>query len=154
MKESLWGYWIVVLGLFIIVVMMLLQNYTTTNQQDYYLLKEVADASMTDAIDLAHFRAYGEVRIVKEKFVENFVRRFSETVNINKKYELEFRYITEAPPSAGIQIITATDTVAIAGDIASVGVVNRLDAVVEILDDSSIGKLGEPCVMSDWRAAR
>ena len=83
MKESLWGYWLMVLGLFVLMVMMLFQNYTTTNEQDYYLVKEVTEAAMADAIDWAHFRKYGEIRIVKEKFVEDFTRRFSETVNIN-----------------------------------------------------------------------
>ena len=83
MKESLWGYWIIILGIFILTVMMLFNNYTTTNEQDYILIKEVTEASMADAIDWSHFRKYGEMRIVKEKFVEDFTRRFAETVNIN-----------------------------------------------------------------------
>ena len=74
MKESLWGYWLIVLGLGVLVVMMLLQNYTTTNEQDYYLIKEVTEAALTDSIDWAHYRKYGEVRIVKEKFVEDFLK--------------------------------------------------------------------------------
>ena len=65
MKESLWGYWLMVLGLFVLMVMMLFQNYTTTNEQDYYLIKEVAEAAMADAIDWSHFIKYGEIRIVK-----------------------------------------------------------------------------------------
>jgi hypothetical protein len=133
MKEGLWGYWIVVLGLSVIVVMMLLQNYTTTNQQDYYLLKEIADAAMTDSIDLAHFRKYGEIRIVKEKFVENFMRRFAETVNINKTYNVRFYDIWEAPPKASIKISTETDTYSTMADTGSIGVVNRLDAIIETL---------------------
>ena len=39
MKESLWGYWIIILGIFILTVMMLFNNYTTTNEQDYILIK-------------------------------------------------------------------------------------------------------------------
>lgn len=131
MKESLWGYWIVVLGLFILVVMMLLQNYTTTNQQDYYLLKEVTDAAMEESLDLAHYRKYGEVRIIKEKFVENFIRRFSETVNINKTYDIDFYDIYEAPPKVSVKVTTSTDEFAIMGDVDSVGVVNRIDAIIE-----------------------
>ena len=84
MKESLWGYWLIVLGIFILSVMLLLQNYTTTNEQDVYLIKEITDAAMGDSLDLAHYRKYGEIRIIKEKFVENFVRRFSETINIKR----------------------------------------------------------------------
>ena len=91
MKESLWGYWLIVLGIFILSVMLLLQNYTTTNEQDVYLIKEITDAAMGDSLDLAHYRKHGEIRIIKEKFVENFVRRFSETININKKINLKIR---------------------------------------------------------------
>lgn len=38
MKESYWGYWLVLLGIFIVVVMMLANDATTTNTQDYYQL--------------------------------------------------------------------------------------------------------------------
>ncbi len=137
MKETLWGYWIVVLGLFIIVVMMLLQNYTTTNEQDYYLLKEVTDASMHEAIDWSHYRQYGEVRIIKEKFVENFLRRFSETVNINKTYNISFYDIYEAPPKVSVRVATRTDTFTIMGDRDSLGVINSIDGVLETLFDES-----------------
>ena len=44
MKESLWGYWLIVLGLLVMVVMMLLQNYSTTSEQDYHLIKEATEA--------------------------------------------------------------------------------------------------------------
>ena len=40
MKESYWGYWLIVLGIFVIVVLMLIQSVTSTNTQDYYLVKE------------------------------------------------------------------------------------------------------------------
>ena len=152
MKETLWGYWIVVLGIFVIVVMMLLQNYTTTSQQDYYLLKEVTDAALHESIDLAHFRNYGELRIVKEKFVENFIRRFSETVNINKTYEISFYDIYEAPPKVSVKIETSTGTYSVWSDTGEMGVVNRLDAILEtapgsmnhnpVRHESQAGRLG------------
>lgn len=133
MKESLWGYWLIVLGLFIIVVMMLLQNYTTTSEQDQYLLREVTEAAMVDAVDWAHYRKYGEVRIIKEKFVEVFVRRFSETVNINKKYNLKFYDIYEAPPKVSVKVTTVTDSYNIMGDAnTNLQVVNKIDSVLEV----------------------
>ena len=52
MRESYWGYWIITLGVFVIVIMMLISNVTTTNTQDYYILKEVTEQSMVDAVDL------------------------------------------------------------------------------------------------------
>ena len=63
MKESLWGYWLIILGIFVITIMMLFNNYTTTNEQDYILIKEVTESAMADAIDWAHYRKYGEIRI-------------------------------------------------------------------------------------------
>lgn len=132
MKEAYWGYWIILLGLFILTVMMLLQNYTITSEQDYYLLKEVVDASLHEAVDYAHYRKYGELRIIKEKFVENFLRRFSETVNINKTYRIDFYDIYEAPPKVSVKVTTATDMFAIMGDIGSYGVVERIDSILEV----------------------
>ena len=131
MKESLWGYWLIVLGLGVLVVMMLLQNYTTTNEQDYYLIKEVTEAALNDAIDWAHYRKYGELRIVKEKFVEDFTRRFSETVNINKTYNIKFYDIFEAPPKVSVKVTTKTETYNVMGNADNVDVVNKIDAIIE-----------------------
>ena len=133
MKESLWGYWLIVLGIFILSVMLLLQNYTTTNEQDVYLIKEITDAAMGDSLDLAHYRKYGEIRIVKEKFVVNFVRRFSETININKNYKISFYDIYEAPPKVSVKVATTTGDITIEGTTDSYAVVNKLDAVLEDL---------------------
>lgn len=135
MKEAFWGYWIVALGLFIIVVMMLLQNYTTTNQQDYYLLKEITDAALNESVDMSHYRKYGELRIIKEKFVENFIRRFSDTVNINKTYDIKFYDIYEAPPKVSVKITTSTDTYSVWSDTDQLGVVNRLNLILETTPD-------------------
>jgi hypothetical protein len=137
MKESLWGYWLIVLGLFVIVVMMLMQNYTTTSEQDQYLLREVTEAAMLDAVDWAHYRKYGEVRIIKEKFVEVFVRRFSETVNINKTYNLKFYDIYEAPPKVSVKVTTVTDSYNIMGDAnTNLQVINKIDSVLEVKKNS------------------
>lgn len=132
MKESLWGYWLILLGLFVMTVLMLIQNYSTTNEQDYYLIKEVTEASLKDAVDWVHYRKYGELRIVKEKFVEVFTRRFSETVNINKSYNIKFYDIYEAPPKVSVKVTTKTNTYSAFGDTDSIGVVNKIDAILEM----------------------
>lgn len=132
MKEGVWGYWIILLGLFVIVIMMLLTNYTTTNEQDYYLIKEVTDAALSDSLDLAHYRKYGEVRIIKEKFVEDWIRRFSDTINIDKNYNIKFYDIYEAPPKVSIQVTTKTNSIQIKGDSTDLDVVNRVDAIIEV----------------------
>lgn len=108
MKESMWGYWIVVLGISIMSVMVLLQNYTTTNEQDYYLIKSVLEASMYDAVDYGYYRDTGTLKMNAEKFTENFIRRFSETVNINKTYQIDFYNIYEEPPAASVSVTTTS----------------------------------------------
>lgn len=109
MKESLWGYWIVVLGISIMSVMILLQNLTTTSEQDYYMIREVLEASMYESVDYGYYRDTGELKMNTEKFTENFVRRFAESVNINKKYNITFYDIYEQPPAASVSIMTTTD---------------------------------------------
>ena len=36
--------------------------------KDYYLLKEVTEAAMIDAIDLVYYRQTGDLKIIKEKY--------------------------------------------------------------------------------------
>lgn len=109
MKESIWGYWIVILGISIMSVMILLQSYTTTSEQDYYLIKSVMEASMYEAVDYGYYRDKGQLKMNAEKFVENFVRRFAETVNINKTYDITFYDIYEMPPAASVSVTTVTE---------------------------------------------
>lgn len=131
MSESYWGYWLIVLGIFVIVIMMLVQSVTTTSTQDYYLLKEATEASMIDAVDLSYYRMYGELKINREKFVENFLRRFSETVNISTTYKVEFYDLYEVPPKVSVRVSSRTNTFTIAGESTSFDVVNKIDAILE-----------------------
>ena len=95
MKESLWGYWLIVLGIFVITVLLLIQTLTSQNTHDYYAVKEITEASIIDAIDYGYYEDYGEIRIVKEKFVESFLERFSETANLSNTYKVTFYDIYE-----------------------------------------------------------
>lgn len=131
MKESLWGYWLVLLGIIIIVVMILLQNYTTTNQQDYYLAKEITYAAMYDAIDYGYYKKNGELKIVKEKFVENFIRRFAENATLNKTYTVNFYSIYENPPAVSIEIRTNTGEYLVGDQGIDAGITTRLTAILE-----------------------
>ncbi len=51
MKESMWGYFILSLGMLILAVMLLIQNLTSTNEEDFYLGREIMEAAMLDAVD-------------------------------------------------------------------------------------------------------
>lgn len=132
MKESLWGYWLVLLGIIIITVMIMLQNYTTTNQQDYYLAREITYAAMYDAIDYGYYKTNGELKIVKEKFVENFIRRFAESATLNKNYRINFYSIYEVPPAVSIEIKTSTGEYLVGEDNFNAGVTTRLTAILEL----------------------
>ena len=72
MKWSMASVGVIVLGIIGVMVIALFQQLTTSNESDYYLLKEITEASMIESIDLKYYRETGDLRIVKEKFVENF----------------------------------------------------------------------------------
>ena len=138
MKESMWGYWLTLLGMLIISVMILLQNYTTTNQQDYYLAREVTYASLYDAIDYGYYKKNGELKIIKEKFVENFVRRFAENATLNKTYKVNIYTIYEIPPAVSIEIVANTGDFSVGYDRTNLGVTTRLTAILELNGGQSI----------------
>lgn len=137
MKESFWGYFLIMLGIFVIVILILIESITTSNTQDTYLLKEVTEASMSDAVDYGYYRTYGEIRIHREKFIENFLRRFSESVNLNKSYKVEFYAIYEAPPKVTVKVTTASEDAVINNKTSSFDVVNKISSILEVeLDEN------------------
>ena len=140
MKESYWGYWFIILGIFIASVMMLTNDATTSNTQDYYQLKEVANSALYDAIDYRYYAQTGQIRILKEVFVENFLRRFAETVSVTDSYNVQFYDLYESPPKVSVKISTTTagfiigrDTEETAGEhgMTDLDVVNSIDLIVE-----------------------
>ncbi len=131
MKNALWGYWIILLGVFIVIIMLLVQNLTTSSTQDYYLIKEITEAAMVDAVDYSYYRTYGEIKINKEKFFESFLRRFSENASSATEYTVSFYGIYEAPPKVSVEIKSKSNTFNIAGDSESFDMVERLDAIIE-----------------------
>lgn len=143
MKEVYWGYWLIVLGVFITIVMMMISNVTTSNTQDYYLVKEVTEAAMLDAVDLAYYREYGELKINREKFVESFIRRFSENVSITNTYTVDFYDLYEAPPKVSVKVSSTSNTFTINGDSESFKLVDKVDGILEISRDKEITPNGD-----------
>lgn len=140
MKESYWGYWLILLGIFVIGVMMLVNSTTTTTTQDYYMLKEVTQASMIDAVDLSYYRLYGDVKMSEEKFVENFLRRFAENNSLSKTYTVEFYDIYEVPPKVSVKVSSVSNSYNIGRDSnTSFDIVNKLDAILEYGVDTDPG---------------
>ena len=70
MKESLWGYLILILGVIVTTVMLLVSRVTTHAEEDYYLARETMQAALLDSIDYAAYRSTGRIIISKSKFIE------------------------------------------------------------------------------------
>lgn len=131
MKETYWTYLIVILAIFVIVVMTIVQNISTTDEQNYYLVKEAMEGAMVDSVDYGIYRNYGEIRIIEEKFVENFIRRFSESVQANKAYKIEFYEIYESPPKATVRVSTNTGVYKIDTSASDFDIVTLLSGILE-----------------------
>ena len=132
MKESYWGYWLIVLGIFVVVILLLIRNVTSNNTEDYYTLNQISEAAMIDAVDYAYYRQFGELKINKEKFMENFIKRLADTSSSTASYEVTFTAIYEAPPKVSVQIVSKTENYNIGTSSESFEMTNRVDAILEI----------------------
>lgn len=141
MKWSMASVGMIVLGIIGVMVIALFQQLTTSNESDYYLLKEITEASMIESIDLKYYRETGDLRIVKEKFVENFTRRYSEsTLFIGTKYTISFFDIMEVPPKVTIMINTGIENYRIYNDTSDYNVTNNLTGILEFFGKETDNK--------------
>ena len=131
MKNAFWGYWLILLGIFVVVIMLLVQNLTTSSTQDYYLIKEITEAALVDAVDYSYYRSYGEIKINKEKFYESFLRGFAETASLSTTYTVSFYGVYEAPPKVSVEVKSKSNTFNVVGDPESFDMVERIDAIIE-----------------------
>ena len=157
MNSSFWGYFLVMLGVLGIVIINISSNLLMTNEQDYYILKETAEAAMIDSFDMRAYReglGYDEVkpdndpssmycnsgipgtiRIVKEKFVENFVRRFANNIDMARKYKIIINDIDECPPKVSITMVSSQPFDFISmftpTEVEEAKIVNRITAIIE-----------------------
>ena len=130
MKESFWGIFVILLGVTSVAFIFFFQNVTNTDEQNYILLKEITEAAMYDAVDLASYRRTGTVRIDREKFVENFIRRFAESVTIGNTYKVEIYDVNETPPKVSLRVSTNLQS-NVTDEIIDFDISNRLDAILE-----------------------
>ena len=131
MKESYWGYWLIVLGIFVVVILLLIRNITANNTENYYSLNQISEAAMIDAVDYGYYREFGELKINKEKFMESFIKRLADTASPTSNYEVTFTAIYEAPPKVSIQITSRTQSYNIVKDSETFDMTNRVDAILE-----------------------
>ena len=131
MKWSFASVGLVAAGLVGVVIILLFQNLTVNNEEDYYLLKEITEAAMIDAVDLKAYRdgigwdgvtedtdpesmhcmegIPGTIRIIEEKFVESFVRRFASSAQLNRKYKIIINDIDECPPKVTVTLVATEE---------------------------------------------
>ena len=126
----MWGYAVIVLGILAVGIIWFFANTTRTDQHNYNLLKETVEAAMFDSVDLAVYRANGDVVIDEEKFVENFIRRFAESAELSNKYVIEIYDINTKPPKVSLKVSSTRDTTA-TGEVVEFDIVNNIDAILE-----------------------
>ena len=119
---------IIILAIITFGVVNIVQNYQTGNELDYYLLRETTEAAMTDAVDVVYYRLSGLLRIDKEKFVESFVRRFSQNVSNSRTYDIRFYDINETPPKVSVLVESET-AASVNGE--SLSLSNKVDVILE-----------------------
>lgn len=135
MRESLWGWAIVTLGIVAIIIIWFLGNVTRTDQHDYNLLKETVEAAMMDSVDLAAYRKDGTIRIEEAKFVENFIRRFAENAELSDDYNIKIYDVNEVPPKVSLRVSSKRKQSVSVGSADSntyqFDMVNNIDAILE-----------------------
>lgn len=130
MKESLWGYLVIVIGIVMIFLIFFLQNTTNVDEHNMSLLKETTEASMNDAIDWDSYKANGVVRIEQGAFIESFIRRFSENAMLSSTYKIEFYKVQEEPPLVNIRVYSSESTTATGTEIKYT-LSNTINAILE-----------------------
>ena len=157
MKESMWMYLFMMIGIFGIVLINLFGQVIVSNEQNYYLLKEVTRSAMLESVDYNAYRmgvgwdeedyepdpelihcvplVPGTIRIIKEDFINNFMREFSNNAKLNKKYRVEIHEIVECPPRVSISVVSSQDFSFVSFFNSSLGgeaeIVNSLTGILE-----------------------
>ena len=132
MKWSFYGVGMIVFGIVGFALIFLFVQLTVNSDEEYYLLKEVTEAAMIDAIDYPYYRSEGKLKIVKEKFVESFLRRFAESTNINAdSYDVKIYSVIESPPKVSVEIISELGERTFFDVEGNYNVLNDLDAILE-----------------------
>ena len=159
MKYSFLGFGLIMFGLFGLLFIVMFESITVNNEAEYYVLKEAMEAAMLESVDLACYRigdadgnaqidtdgdgvledvtACGndDVKIIEQKFVENFTRRFAASISGDvTEYQIEFYDIVEMPPKATVVIKGKTQEYSIGfnSEGSTFTIVNDLSGILEL----------------------
>ncbi len=132
MKESFWAMMIVGLGITSIFLVYFFQTVTNTSEHNYELLKETTEAAMFDSLDMAAYSANETIRIDQERFVESFIRRFSEDASLSHTYDVKIYDVHEEPPKVSISVSSFNiGFFSLGGESTSFSLTHRIDAILE-----------------------
>lgn len=95
---------IILMTIFGIVAINMITSQQVGQELDYYLLKDTTEAAMNDAMSHDLDEMAGIPRMDKEKFAESFLRRFADSVDATRSYDIEFYDINECPPKVSVRI--------------------------------------------------
>ena len=99
---------IILLGMFTLVIIYLMSDVRSTSELDYYLLQEITEASMYDAVDYGYYHEKGQIKVDRNMFLESFNRRFAQSVDNTRDYNIKIVDFNETPPKVSIQVDTYT----------------------------------------------
>ena len=128
MKDSIWAYFIIMFGIIAIVFIFFMQRVTTADQHNYTLLRETVEAAMYDSIDMTAYRTENKIKIDEQKFIEMFLRRFSENASLSRTYKIDIYDINEEPPKVSIKL---SSTEKGTSEIVDFDLVNKADAILD-----------------------
>lgn len=131
MKESFWAVFVIMLGVITLLIINLFQTITNTDEHNYNLLKETTEGAMIDAFDVATYSSTGNIRIDREEFVENFIKRFVNDTRLSTEYTIEIYDVHEYPPKVSIRVKSNSSAAIVNNDIVDFAIWNQLDAVLE-----------------------
>ena len=150
MKYSFFGIGMILFGMVGLVIVVMFESITMDNDTEYYSLKEAMQASMYESIDYDYW-ANGnpdvgtvdlncngkvikvpEIKIMEQKFVENFTRRFKANVGGDADdYKIEFYDIMEKPPKATVKVTGINGSYKFIFDEDDINIVNNLTGILE-----------------------
>ena len=128
MNKAMLTVGIIILSLATLLMINIITNYSSGSELDYYLVKETAEAAMIDAVDIKYYRENGLLRVDKEKFVESFLRRFADSVDNTRNYQVAFYDLNEVPPKVSVKVDSST-VLSFNGD--NLEMSTTLDAILE-----------------------
>lgn len=131
---------IILLGIFTLVIIYLMNDVRSTNELDYYLLQEVTEASMYDSVDYSYYRETGLLKVDRDMFLENFSRRFAESVSNDRDYTIKIIDFNETPPKVSVEV-SAPSVASVKGETALI--INRVSGIIETIYDDYVYSRGQ-----------